>query len=140
MASGDDHRTGRMDMVPRTPAMMTDVRETEARLRRLILETNERLARLEVLISAVHLGSTCHPEWLQPGRGPAAQARRAAIVEAVLHLAGDEGMSLESLAAYLHVPPELRDVVSADCAYLVENDRITRINRNTRWRLKHGRT
>lgn len=139
MAS-DNHRTGRMDMVVRVPATMSDVRETEARLKRLISETQERLARLEILISAVHLGSTCHPEWVQPGKGPAAQARRAAIVEAVIHMAGDEGMTLEGLAAYLHVPPELRDVVSQDCAYLVENDRIKRINRNTRWRIQNART
>lgn len=129
------NKLARADMVPRVPATLTDLREVEARLRQLIADADARLARVELLASALHLGSTSHPEWLSPGAGPAAKARRAAIAEAVLSLAGPDGMTLRELAAYLHVPPDGHDTLRGDIAYLSDADRVTR-NTSQRYRTK----
>jgi len=121
---------------------MTALRETEARLLRLIRETDARLEQLSVRLSALHLGSTCHPEWVNPGAGPGARARRAAIVEAVLTIAGPKGMTGPELAAYLHLPESRRDVLDVDLSYLIAEDRAERVpNRAKRWRIRgnHGR-
>lgn len=117
---------------------MTALRETEARLLHLIRANERRLEELAVRLAAMHLGSTCHPEWVHPGAGPGARARRAGIVEAVLTLAGKKGMTLPELAAYLHLPEVRRDVVEADLSYLIAEDRAERVpNRAKRWRSRN---
>lgn len=124
------------DIMPRH-ASETALRETEARLVRMIRELSARFDALEVRLSALHLGSTCHPEWVAPNPGPAARARRAGIVEAVLAIAGPAGMTLAELAAYLHLPSSRRDTLDADLSYLIEEDRAERVpSRAKKWRTR----
>lgn len=123
-------------MVVRTPATMSDVREAEGRLAHMLRTLERRLAALETRFAALHLGSTAHPEWVAPGAGPAARARRAGIVEAVLALSGREGMTLATLAAYLHLPRTAHAVLEADLSYLIEEQRAQRVpNRAKKWRI-----
>lgn len=122
-------------MVPARPATETALHELEARLFRLIQETNDRLANLEVRLAALHLGSTCHPEWVSPSKGYGARARRASIVEAVLAMAGDKGLTLTELASFLHLPKERHDTLLADLSYLIDGDRAERMpTRAKKWR------
>lgn len=122
------------------PATETALRETEARLVRLIRELNARFDSIEVRINALHLHSTCHPEWVAPGAGAGAKARRASIVEAVLLMSGSVGMTVPELAGYLHIPVSRRETLGEDLSYLVAEERIQIVpSRNKRWRIRsHG--
>ena len=123
-------------VVPRVPATKTELREIEARLLGLIRANNLRLAELELKLGALHLGSTCHPDWVSPNNGPGARARRAGIVETILATAGPGGMTLVELAAYLHLPAGRRGVLEADLSYLIEEERAGRLpNRAKKWRI-----
>lgn len=119
------------------PVSETALRDVELRLSQQMRQLAARLERLETLVSSLHLGSTCHPDWISPGKGVVAQARRASVVEAVLLVAGSEGMTLTELAAYLHIPKSRHDVLTSDLSYLIGEDRAERLpTRAKRWRHK----
>lgn len=107
---------------------------------RLIAQINARFDSIEVRINALHLHSTCHPEWVAPGAGAGAQARRAGIVEAVLLMSGSVGMTVPELAGYLHIPVSRRETLGEDLSYLVAEERIQIVpSRSKRWRIRsHG--
>lgn len=134
---------GDMHALPKEFASVTALRETEARLTRRVNELEAMVETLRVQFSALTLNVTCHPEWVRPLDGPAAHARRGNIVESILQMAGNSGMSVPILAAYLHVPNDRYDVLSADLLYLNEQERITRVGVGRAvWRIKgasHGR-
>lgn len=122
--------------VPPRPISESNLRETEARLDRRILQLEAQVRRLAEQVGALHLGSTCHPDWVNPGRGTVAAARRASIVEAVLAAAGPSGMSLPELAAYLHLPATRRETLTEDLSLLIAEQRAERIpTRAKRWRI-----
>jgi len=122
----------------RTPATTSALREVETNLTSAITVLERRLSALETRLSAMVLGATCHPEWVAPGAGPVARARRALVVETVVAASGKAGMTLVELAAYLHIPKQRLDTLRDDLAYLVEAERLTRINRNARWRVRNA--
>lgn len=120
---------------PRTPATTSELREVEASLVASLRRLDERLTALEVRLGALVLGSTCHPEWVSPGAGHVAKARRALVVETVVGAAGKSGMTFAELAAYLHIPRARHDILREDIAYLCEADRLVRTSRNhAKWR------
>jgi hypothetical protein len=115
----------------------TALRDLEGRLSRRINELEALIVSLAERVAALHLGSTCHPDWISPGRGTVAQARRASVVEAVLAVAGPQGMTLPELAAYLHLPRNRRTTLLSDLSYLIAEDRAERLpSRVQRWRTK----
>jgi hypothetical protein len=119
----------------RTAATTSALREVEAELVALIRRLDARVTALELRLGALVLGATCHPEWVSPGAGPAAKARRALVVETVIGAAGKSGMTFAQVAAYLHVPAARHDVLREDIAYLCEADRLVRTSRNhAKWR------
>jgi len=119
------------------PVSETALRDLEGRLSRRIAELERQVQTLAERLAALHLGSTCHPDWISPGRGSVAQARRASVVEAVLATAGPEGLTLAELAAYLHLPRNRRDTLTADLSYLIAEDRAERLpTRALKWRIK----
>lgn len=123
----------------RTPATTSALREVETNLSAALAALDRRLTALETRLSAMALGASCHPEWVSPGAGPVARARRALVVETVVAASGKAGMTLTELAAYLHIPKQRLDTLRDDLAYLVEEDRLVRMNRNPRWRTRnHG--
>lgn len=126
-----------MHALPKEFASVTALRETEARLTRRVNELEALVETLRVQFSALTLNVTCHPEWVRPMKGPAACARRGNICEAILQMAGNSGMSVPILAAYLHVPNDRYDILAADLLYLSEQERITRtgVGRAV-WRIK----
>lgn len=122
----------------RTPATTSALREVETNLSSALAALDRRLTALETRLSAMALGASCHPEWVAPGAGPVAQARRALVVETVVAASGKAGMTLVELAAYLHIPKQRLDTLRDDLAYLVEAERCVRINRNQRWRTRNA--
>lgn len=123
--------------VPPKPVSETSLRDLEGRLLRRIAELEAQVRALADRVAAIHLGSTCHPEWIHPGPGSVAQARRASIVEAVLAVSGRRGMSLAELAAYLHVPQTRHETLTHDLSYLIAEERVERLpSRAKRWRIK----
>lgn len=119
------------------PVSETALRDLEGRLSRRIQLLEAQVASLAERIAALHLGSTCHPEWINPGAGSVAQARRASVVEAVLATAGGYGMTLPELAAYLHLPRTRQSVLLLDLSYLIGEDRAERTpTRAKKWRIK----
>lgn len=119
------------------PVSETSLRDLEGRLSRRIDELERTVRAMSERLAAMHLGSTCHPEWINPGTGSVAAARRATVVESVLAIAGPRGMSLPELAAYLHLPRTRHDVLLLDLSYLIEETRVERIpSRAKRWRIK----
>lgn len=119
------------------PVSETALRDVEGRLSRQIKILEAQVAALAERVAAVHLGSTCHPEWIRPGPGSVAAARRAGIVEAVLAAAGGYGMTLVELAAYLHLPRSRHAVLLTDLSYLIGEDRAERTpTRARKWRIK----
>jgi hypothetical protein len=123
--------------VPPKPVGETALRDLELSFAAKVRALSEQVEALTVRVNALHLGSTCHPEWVSPGRGPLPQARRAAIVEAVLATAGPGGMTLGELAAYLHLPKTRHDVLTSDLSYLIDAERVERTpSRAKKWRIK----
>jgi hypothetical protein len=123
--------------LPPKPISESTLREVDARLDRRIRELEAQVHRLAEQVAALHLGSTCHPDWVNPGKGSVAAARRASVVEAVLAAAGPKGMNLPELSAYLHVPITRRDTLFADLSYLIAEERAERVpTRAKRWRIK----
>jgi hypothetical protein len=123
--------------LPPKPISESTLREVDARLDRRIRELEAQVHRLAEQVAALHLGSTCHPDWVNPGKGSVAAARRASVVEAVLAAAGPRGMNLPELSAYLHIPMGRRDTVFADLSYLIAEERAERVpTRAKRWRIK----
>lgn len=119
------------------PVSETSLRDLEGRLLRRIAELEAQVRTLADRVAALHLGSTCHPEWVHPGPGSVAQARRASVVEAVLAVSGRRGMSLPELAAYLHLPPTRHETLNLDISHLIGEERIERLpSRAKRWRIK----
>lgn len=129
--------------LPKQPASHSDVRAAEARvtdvLARMIADLDKRLANLESRLTALHLGSTCHPEWVTPGAGLTGSISRARVVESVLSfMDSDEGMTVKELAAYLHLPASRIDTLRDDLRFLQDEDRVQRLPRH-RWRIKDSR-
>ena len=129
--------------IAKQPASHSDVRAAEARvvdvLARLISDLDKRMTRLESQVGALHLGSTCHPEWVRPGTGLTASISRARVVESVLSfMVDDEGMTIKELAAYLHIPASRLDTLRDDLQFLAKEDRVQRMPRH-RWRIKDSR-
>lgn len=123
--------------LPPKPISESTLREVDARLDRRIRELEAQVHRLAEQVAALHLGSTCHPDWVNPGKGSVAAARRASVVEAVLAAAGPKGMNLPELSAYLHIPMSRRDTLFADLSYLIQEERAERVpTRAKRWRIK----
>lgn len=123
--------------LPPKPISESTLREVDARLDRRIRELEAQVHRLAEQVAALHLGSTCHPDWVNPGKGSVAAARRASVVEAVLAAAGTKGMNLPELSAYLHIPMTRRDTLFADLSYLIQEERAERVpTRAKRWRIK----
>jgi hypothetical protein len=123
--------------LPPKPISESTLREVDARLDRRIRELEAQVHRLAEQVAALHLGSTCHPDWVNPGKGSVAAARRASVVEAVLAAAGPRGMNLPELSAYLHIPMTRRDTLFADLSYLIAEERAERVpTRAKRWRIK----
>jgi hypothetical protein len=123
--------------LPPKPISESTLREVDARLDRRIRELEAQVHRLAEQVAALHLGSTCHPDWVNPGKGSVAAARRASVVEAVLAAAGPKGMNLPELSAYLHIPMTRRDTLFADLSYLIQEERAERVpTRAKRWRIK----
>ena len=123
--------------LPPKPISESTLREVDARLDRRIRELEAQVHRLAEQVAALHLGSTCHPDWVNPGKGSVAAARRASVVEAVLAAAGTKGMNLPELSAYLHIPMSRRDTLFADLSYLIQEERAERVpTRAKRWRIK----
>jgi len=123
--------------LPPKPISESTLREVDARLDRRIRELEAQVHRLAEQVAALHLGSTCHPDWVNPGKGSVAAARRASVVEAVLAAAGPKGMNLPELSAYLHIPMTRRDTLFADLSYLIAEERAERVpTRAKRWRIK----
>lgn len=123
--------------LPPKPISESTLREVDARLDRRIRELEAQVHRLAEQVAALHLGSTCHPDWVNPGKGSVAAARRASVVEAVLAAAGNKGMNLPELSAYLHIPMSRRDTLFADLSYLIAEERAERVpTRAKRWRIK----
>lgn len=123
--------------LPPKPISESTLREVDARLDRRIRELEAQVHRLAEQVAALHLGSTCHPDWVNPGKGSVAAARRASVVEAVLAAAGPKGMNLPELSAYLHIPMSRRDTLFADLSYLIAEERAERVpTRAKRWRIK----
>ena len=125
--------------MPRThmpeTATRSSVRELEAKLVEGLAELEARLIALEIRLGALALGATCHHEWVSPGAGSVAQARRALVVETVVGAGGKTGMTFPEIAAYLHIPRTRHEVLRADIRYLVEADRLIRATRNhAKWR------
>ena len=119
------------------PVSETALRDLEGRLSRRIAELEGQVKSLAERLAALHLGSTCHPDWISPGRGSVAQARRASVVEAVLATTGPGGLTLAELAAYLHLPRTRHTVLLADLSYLIAEDRAERLpSRARKWRIK----
>jgi hypothetical protein len=118
------------------PVSETALRDLELRLTAQVRALAQQVEALNVRVSALHLGSTCHPEWVNPGAGNLAQARRASVVEAVLATAG-AGMTLTELAAYLHLPRTRHEVLLSDLSYLIDAERVERTpTRAKKWRIK----
>lgn len=127
----------------RKPADEGMVRASEARvldaLTDAINKIYDRLDVLERKVGALHLGSTCHPEWVAPSSTIKARIQRALIVESVLASQGsDDGMAVKELAAYLHLPASRIDTLRDDLQFLQEEDRVQRLPRH-RWRIKDSR-
>ena len=123
--------------LPPKPISESTLREVDARLDRRNRELEAQVHRLAERVAALHLGSTCHPDWVNPGKGSVAAARRASVVEAVLAAAGPKGMNLPELSAYLHIPMTRRDTLFADLSYLIAEERAERVpTRAKRWRIK----
>jgi hypothetical protein len=119
------------------PVSETALRDLELRLSAQVRALAAQVEALNVRVSALHLGSTCHPEWINPGRGNLASARRASIVEAVLATADTPGMTMAELAAYLHLPRTRHEVLLSDLSYLIDADRVERTpTRAKKWRIK----
>lgn len=127
----------------RTPASTSDVRASETRvtdaLAKMIANLAQRVDELETKVTALHLGSTCHPEWVIVRRGMAAQVQRARIVESILSSSDSPaGMAVKELAAYLHLPESRTDVLREDLRFLAQESRVERMPRH-RWRIKDSR-
>lgn len=129
-------------LMPRA-ATISDVSEANARLlsciEHRIDDLVSRVATLEARLGALHLGSTCHPEWVSPSETQTGKIRRALVVESVLSfMDSEEGMNVKELAAYLHLPPTRIETLREDLAFLAYEDRVKRIQRQ-RWRIKDSR-
>lgn len=128
-------------VAPKEYATTSALRDVELKLARRINELTAQVDSLTAKLSALTLGTTCHPEWVRPMMGPAACARRGNIIEAILQMAGNPGMSVPLLAAYLHVPRDRHDVIAGDLLYLSEQERIKRIKPGSAtWRIREART
>lgn len=124
-------------LIPRTNATMSDVRALEAKCNRIEATLTKRIQDLEIRLNAMHLGSTCHPEWVTPGMGEVAKARRASIVFTVIHSSGRDGMNLNQILSYLHLPKTRAAVLKQDLAWLIESEQIERTRKNSaKWRSK----
>jgi hypothetical protein len=125
--------------IARKPASRSDVEAAEVRvidvLGRAVAALEERLSALEVKVQALHLGSTCHPEWVVVRRGIAAQVTRSRIVESILATVDPSGISVKELAAYLHLPLSRIDILRDDLRFLADEDRAERLPRH-KWRIK----
>lgn len=124
----------------RKPADEGMVRASEARVLDALTDAIDKIShRLDVLerkVGALHLGSTCHPEWVAPSETIKARIQRALIVESVLASQGsDEGMTVRELAAYLHLPPSRFDTLREDLRFLDLEERVQRLQRH-RWRIR----
>ncbi|MGA1062098.1 MAG: hypothetical protein ACO3VH_07185 [Ilumatobacteraceae bacterium] len=128
--------------IQRKPASRSDIQAAETRvidiLARTVATLEERLSALEVKVQAMHLGSTCHPEWVVVRRGLAAQITRSRIVESILASTDADGISVKELAAYLHLPSSRIEVLREDLRFLADEDRVQRMPRH-RWRIKDSR-
>lgn len=127
----------------RTPASTSDVRAAETRVIEVLATTISNLAKrlddLETKVHALHLGSTCHPEWVVVRRGMTAQIQRARIVEAILSASDSpNGLTVKELSAYLHLPDSRIEVLREDLRFLAQEDRVERMPRH-RWRIKDSR-
>lgn len=127
----------------RTPASTSDVRASETRVIEVLATTISNLAKrlddLETKVHALHLGSTCHPEWVVVRRGMTAQIQRARIVEAILSASDSpNGLTVKELSAYLHLPDSRIEVLREDLRFLAQEDRVERMPRH-RWRIKDSR-
>lgn len=127
----------------RTPASTSDVRAAETRVIEVLATTLSNLAKrlddLETKVHALHLGSTCHPEWVVVRRGMTAQIQRARIVEAILSASDSpNGLTVKELSAYLHLPDSRIEVLREDLRFLAQEDRVERMPRH-RWRIKDSR-
>lgn len=127
----------------RTPASTSDVRAAETRVIEVLATTISNLAKrlddLETKVNALHLGSTCHPEWVVVRRGLTAQIQRSRIVEAILSASDSpHGLTVKELSAYLHLPDSRIEVLREDLRFLAQEDRVERMPRH-RWRIKDSR-
>ncbi len=127
----------------RTPASTSDVRAAETRVIEVLATTISNLAKrlddLETKVHALHLGSTCHPEWVVVRRGMTAQIQRSRIVEAILSASDSpNGLTVKELSAYLHLPDSRIEVLREDLRFLAQEDRVERMPRH-RWRIKDSR-
>lgn len=127
----------------RKPASVSDVEATETRvlnvLSNALARLAERVEQLETKVHALHLGSTCHPEWVVVRRGLTAQIQRARIVEAILSSSDSpDGLTVKELCAYLHLPHSRIEVLREDLRFLAQEDRVERMPRH-RWRIKDSR-
>lgn len=128
--------------IARKPASRSDIEAAEVRvtdaLARTVARLEERLSALETKVQAMHLGSTCHPEWVVVRRGLTAQVTRARIVESILASTDSDGVSVKELAAYLHLPSSRIDILREDLRFLADEDRAERLPRH-KWRIKDSR-
>ena len=127
----------------KSPASTSDVRAAETRVIEVLGDMVAQLARrveeLETKVHALHLGSTCHPEWVVVRRGLTAQIQRSRIVEAILSSSDSpDGLTLKELSAYLHLPHSRIEVLREDLRFLQQEDRVEHMPRH-RWRIKDSR-
>jgi hypothetical protein len=127
----------------KTPASTSDVRAAETRvvevLGNMVTQLAKRVEELETKVHALHLGSTCHPEWVVVRRGLTAQIQRARIVESILSSCDSpNGLTVKELSAYLHLPDSRIEVLREDLRFLAQEDRVERMPRH-RWRIKDSR-
>jgi hypothetical protein len=129
--------------IQKQPASASDLRAVEARvidvLARQIAALGNRVEVLERRLAAIHLHSTCHPEWVAPDKTMVGAIRRARIVESVLSfMDSEDGMSVREIAAYLHLPDARLDILRDDLKFLASEDRARRTSRQ-QWRIKDSR-